>query len=274
MHEPWAPSAGSVALRHSRALNVGSFHSPDERVLSTQVARRFVELFFGRLDARTASYQATATRCSASSPRRTTCCAPAPTIRPRERADDGKLRIVFADREERAALRLFLRALRRLPEELPWEAVVISQTGAVPTLRSSLRDRVRVAADERTELANADVVVAASLGQVTAPGVLLQALAAGAVPVAARQPVYEEVLGQGDLGLLFEPGDVDVLAAQLQRAVSDAGLRASSPRATPSWTSAGAAWRTRRRRSTSASRRCATIRRAGPRSARGWPSAS
>ncbi len=33
VHEPWAPSAGSVALRHSRALNVGSFHSPAERVL-------------------------------------------------------------------------------------------------------------------------------------------------------------------------------------------------------------------------------------------------
>src|SRR5215210_8828661 len=40
VHEPFAPSAASVALRHSRALNVGSFHAPTERVLSTQVARR------------------------------------------------------------------------------------------------------------------------------------------------------------------------------------------------------------------------------------------
>ena len=60
VHEPWAPSAGSVALRHSRSLNVGSFHAPAERTLSTQVARKFVELFFGRMDARTASYEATA----------------------------------------------------------------------------------------------------------------------------------------------------------------------------------------------------------------------
>src|SRR6185437_13717652 len=59
VHEPFAPSAAAAALRHSRALNVGSFHSPTERVLSTQVARRFVELFFGRLDARTASFGAT-----------------------------------------------------------------------------------------------------------------------------------------------------------------------------------------------------------------------
>ena len=40
VHEPFAPSASSVALRHSRALNVGSFHAPTERILSTQLAGR------------------------------------------------------------------------------------------------------------------------------------------------------------------------------------------------------------------------------------------
>jgi predicted metal-dependent phosphoesterase TrpH len=60
VHEPFAPSTSNAALRHSRALNVGSFHSSTERLLSTLVARRFVESFFGRLDARTASLSATA----------------------------------------------------------------------------------------------------------------------------------------------------------------------------------------------------------------------
>ncbi len=60
VHEPFAPSASNAALRHSRALNIGSFHSATERLLSTLVARRFVESFFGRLDARTASLPATA----------------------------------------------------------------------------------------------------------------------------------------------------------------------------------------------------------------------
>jgi predicted metal-dependent phosphoesterase TrpH len=60
VHEPFAPSTSNAALRHSRSLNVGSFHAPTERVLSTLVARRFVETFFGRLDARTASLPATA----------------------------------------------------------------------------------------------------------------------------------------------------------------------------------------------------------------------
>jgi predicted metal-dependent phosphoesterase TrpH len=60
VHEPFAPSASSTALRYSRALNVGSFHAPTERVLSTLLARRFVETFFGRLDARIASLPETA----------------------------------------------------------------------------------------------------------------------------------------------------------------------------------------------------------------------
>jgi predicted metal-dependent phosphoesterase TrpH len=55
VHEPFAPSTSNAALRHSRALNVGSFHASTERLLSTLVARRFVESFFGRLDARVAS---------------------------------------------------------------------------------------------------------------------------------------------------------------------------------------------------------------------------
>jgi hypothetical protein len=59
VHEPFAPSTSNAALRHSRALNVGSFHAPNERLLSTLVARRFVESFFGRLDARTATHPAT-----------------------------------------------------------------------------------------------------------------------------------------------------------------------------------------------------------------------
>jgi hypothetical protein len=60
VHEPFAPSTSNAALRHSRALNVASFHSSTERLLSTLVARRFVESFFGRLDARTAATSATA----------------------------------------------------------------------------------------------------------------------------------------------------------------------------------------------------------------------
>ena len=60
VHEPFAPSIGSAALRHSYALNVATFHAPQERVLLTQVARPLIEIFFGRIDARTVTTEATA----------------------------------------------------------------------------------------------------------------------------------------------------------------------------------------------------------------------
>ncbi len=60
VHDPFAPSAPSAALRHSFSLNVATFHAPQERVLSTQVARPLVEIFFGRIDARTVTRAETA----------------------------------------------------------------------------------------------------------------------------------------------------------------------------------------------------------------------
>ena len=60
VHEPFAPSVSAAALRHSHSLNVATFHAPQERVLSTQVARPLVEIFFGRIDARTVTSAATA----------------------------------------------------------------------------------------------------------------------------------------------------------------------------------------------------------------------
>jgi predicted metal-dependent phosphoesterase TrpH len=59
VHEPFAPSVSAAALRHSLSLNVATFHAPQERVLSTQVARPLVEIFFGRIDARTVTSAAT-----------------------------------------------------------------------------------------------------------------------------------------------------------------------------------------------------------------------
>ena len=78
---------------------------------------------------------------------------------------------------------------------------------------------------EAQYLARADVVVAASNGQAPAPQLLLRAMAGGAVLVASRLPEYEETLDDGDLGLLFEPRDVDTLAAQIARLAGDSELR-------------------------------------------------
>ncbi|GAC1317048.1 MAG: hypothetical protein NVSMB25_03990 [Thermoleophilaceae bacterium] len=234
VHEPFAPSASSAALRHSRALNVGSFHQTTERVLSTQVARRLVELLFGRLDGRSASFAATRELVGRFFPADYRLIpSGADQV---ERAHPGEretVEILYSMEEERPALRLFLRALRRLPAELPWQATVYSRVPgfepAVPLPRT-IRDRVSfvdaLSGPESQQLRRADIVVAASAGATPAPQLLLRAQAAGAVPVVSRLAQYEEAVGYGDRGLLFEPRDVETLAGQLTRLVADGELRA------------------------------------------------
>ena len=232
VHEPFAPSVASAALRHSLALNVGTFHAPAERVVATQVARKVVRLVFGRLDARLVSFAATRELMERFFPAEYRVVTPGadPPERGAEPAD-GPLRIAFVDEEERGALRVFLRALRLLDSATEWEATVVSSRGAATgtPLPTALRDRVRfVAPGEAAEgevLAAADVVVGASDGAVPAPGLLLRAIGAGAVPVASRLPVYEEVTADGERGPLFEIRDPATLAAALTRLGGDAALR-------------------------------------------------
>ncbi len=231
VHEPFAPSASSAALRHSRALNIGTFHATTERFVSTQVARKVVELLFGRLDGRTASSVATRDLIERYFPGRYEVILPGADLLQRPEATSGPPEIVFSGEEERGALRLFLRALRRMPVDRDWTATIwLRDPLSAPsvTLPRRLRDRVRIAGpadgSEAQHIARAAIAVAASAGTAPAPQLVLRALAGGAVPVISRLPQYEELVREGDLGLLFEPRDALTMAAQLERLVSEPEL--------------------------------------------------
>jgi predicted metal-dependent phosphoesterase TrpH/glycosyltransferase involved in cell wall biosynthesis len=241
VHEPFAPSASSVALRHSRALNVGGFHGPTERVLSTQLARPLSRLFFGRLDARTASYEATRELMQRFFPADYQVILPGADVETEaeashdEQAGGGPAELVLIAREERAAVRIFLRALRALPADLEWHATIWSPrplTGSA-ALGRALRARVELLdpsqLSEAQALARADVLVLASEGVRTVPETLVRGLASGLIPVASRLPVYEELLADGEYGDAFEPGDAQTLASQLSRLIADPAQRRRDP---------------------------------------------
>ena len=237
VHEPFAPSASSVALRHSRALNVGSFHAPTERILSTQLTAPLSRLLFARMDARTASYAATRNLLQRFFPGEYTVITPGADVGPERAGQPGAVpELVMVVTEERAALRVFLRALRALPPSLEWHATIWSPRPAAPpaTLSRRLRDRITFVEsaddDEAHLLAAADIAVFASEGDRATPGTLVRAIGAGAVPVASRLPVYEEVLGDGERGFLFEPGETETLTAHLARLIAEPDLRARSAR--------------------------------------------
>ena len=232
VHEPFAPSAASAALRHSHALNVGTFHATTERFVSTQMARKVVELLFGRLDGRAASFAATRDLIARYFPGEYTVIHPGADTSGRPAArGEGPPEIVFSDAEERGALRLFIRALRRLPRDLDWRATIWLHdpaAAAAPTLSRRLRERVQLAGpadgSEAQHLARATISVAASAGTASAPQLVLRSMAGGAVPVVSRLPQYEELVRDGELGPLFEPRDALTLAAQLERLLRDPQL--------------------------------------------------
>ena len=234
VHDPFAPSAASVALRHSRSLNVGSFHEPSERVLSTQVARPLVEIFFGRLDARTATCTQTSDLMQRYFPGGYELVEPG--VRSLEgqwpggeREADAPVRIAYCLEEERGALRLFMRALRRLPAALDWEAAVWLPDGGDLRISSRLRDRVHAVGPRRMDpgelVAAADIVCVASGGPRTAPGLIRAALGSSTVPVVSQLPLYDELVRSGELGLMFPPGDAITLAGQIERLARRADLR-------------------------------------------------
>ena len=194
-----APLAGAQRRHVPRA---------DRATLSTQLARRVVELFFGRLDARLASYDATARPAAApTSPPTTASSCRAPTRRAPPRAAAGAGRADRVRRRRGARRRCACSCARcgALPAGAAVAATVWSRRDAAPPAavraRAARAHRVR-RPDRRRDAARsprADVVVFASTGAAPAPGAARRALAAGAVPVAARLPVYEELLGDGEL---------------------------------------------------------------------------
>lgn len=265
VHEPFGPSVCSAALRHSRALNVGTFHLPAERFIAgmgagasggagggSDILRKRSGRLLGRLDDRLATSAATAALVARSFP---IGRGYAPRVPPSPDAGlepfgalapRGPVHLVLPFDEERAARRIALRALRRLDPDLDWRAtVVVADEDVVPigagNLPAAVRDRVTFG-PAKVLPADADVVVLASAGTRPAPHVLVEALQGGAVPVASRIDVHDELTDGGRRGPLFEPGDVEVLVQQLERLIGRpealAGFREAqraSPLTEPDW---------------------------------------
>ena len=164
-------------------------------MLSTQLARPLSRLFFGRLDARTASYRGDPGADAAVLPGRLPGDPPGRRRRSdaEHRAGPGRRRaceLVLIAREERAALRIFLRALRALPAELDVarDGVVAAAARPAPaTLGRALRERVEfVDAEPAHRGAGAGAAPTCSCSPPRAcarsPGTLVRALAAGRDP--------------------------------------------------------------------------------------------
>jgi glycosyltransferase involved in cell wall biosynthesis len=93
------------------------------------------------------------------------------------------------------------------------------------------------------ELGAAHLYVSASQSDSTSVS-LLEAMAAGCLPVVSDLPANREWIVDGDNGLLFPVGDDDALAACLRRAAGDAALRERAAARNRDIVAARATWET------------------------------
>lgn len=145
-------------------------------------------------------------------------------------ASDGRPSIFFLGRhEERKGLEVLLAALGRLDSDVVcWVAGDGPDTGR---LRAAYGADERIHwlgrlsdADKLARLRGASVFCAPSLHGESFGVVLLEAMAAGTPVVASALDGYRNVATDGQNSILVPPGQVDLLASALQRALTDADL--------------------------------------------------
>ncbi|MGR3321691.1 MAG: glycosyltransferase family 4 protein [Pseudooceanicola sp.] len=235
LHTPWTPMMPWQLWRKMGLPAVATFHATlpetDKPGLEDRFIARAARYFHGRLDGLivpSAAPQAQWARLGLD---------PLPEVLPPTidladwRAGDlggarrpGPFRVAYLGRfEARKGVDVLLRAWNQRPAELADAELVLAGRGTLP---GPLPEGARlVPSPDRAEairlIADADVSVAPAGWGESFGLVLIEAMAAGTVPVAAANAGYSTVMtGQGT-DLLFPPGDAAALAARLASLSAD-----------------------------------------------------
>ena len=244
MHEPLFPVAPVAALRFSKALNVGTFHAYVRRSRGYRGFRPLLKRWVGNLHGRIAVSKPAAELIGRYYPGDFTIIpngidlahfsADAP---PFERFMDGKLNLLFVGRmEKRKGLRFLLAAFARLKWEHPQLRLIVVGPGRIDApseriLGERYVEDVEIIGgvpydDLPRYYRTADIFCSPATGGESFGIVLLEAMAAGAPVLASNIPGYAAVLGDGELGGLFEPNDEVSLANGIVRLMQQPELRA------------------------------------------------
>ncbi len=245
-HEPMTLPVPIMALTHSRAVNVGTFHAYRDRHLIYQYGRRIFQPFFDKLDGKIAVSEAA----------RETVARyfggeyviipngidferfASEQVRPIEQYADGRPTILFVGRlEPRKGFRYLLRAFPYVKEEFPQARLVV--VGAYE--RDEMADHLHYVrehhltgvkfvgrvSDENLPryYRTCDVFCAPSTGFESFGIVLLEAMAAGKPTVATNIPGYRDLLEDGGEGFLVEHKSEKALAQALLRLLRDPATR-------------------------------------------------
>ena len=242
--EPMMPALPLTVLRHSQAINVGTFHAFGRTNIGYFYAKPVLQPLFRKLHGRIAVSEAAREFVAERFPGDYRIIPngidfkrfATPLESPSEH-DDDRLSVLFVGRlEKRKGLTFLLRAWSLVRREFPRSRLVVVGGGGrrLESLRRYAANQqwpeVLFAGHVSPEdlvryYQTCDVFCAPSTGQESFGIVLLEAMAAGRAIVASDIPGYAEVVTHGREGLLVPPKDAEALAMSLGHLLADAQLR-------------------------------------------------
>jgi len=233
VHEPTVPMLSVAVLRHSHAINVGTFHAYRESISAYDLMQPLLMRVFNRLDGRI--FVSTAARDFATRyfPGESVIIPngidterfSARSLQPLPQFDDGRANILFVGRlDERKGFRHLLRAFPHIQKEFPSARLIVvgafDANDKAPFVRyartHNLKDIHFVGRVSPEELPRyyraATLFCAPSTGSESFGIVLLEAMAAGVPIIASDIPGYRGVLADERVGLLIPPNDEQAIA--------------------------------------------------------------
>lgn len=247
VHEPTVPILSLVVLRHSHALNVGTFHAYRESNAIYEYMRPLVQRAFNRLDGRIFVSGAVREYITHYFPGPHVIipngidCARfgAPHIKPIEKFDDGRPTILFVGRlEKRKGFRHLIRAFRTVKQAIPNARLIVvgafKDKDKAPFIRYARSTKLHgvhfVGYVSPEEIARyhrtATVFCAPNTGFESFGIILLEAMAAGLPIVASDIAGFRTVVENNCEATLVPPGDEPALAHALIDLLKDPERRA------------------------------------------------
>ncbi len=248
LHEPLMPALPLIVLRHSKTVNIGTFHAYREEHPGLHLMRPLLQPFMAKLNARICVSRAAEETISQYFPDHYEIIPNGidfpqfsdPNVSRVQVFDDGRPNILFVGRlEQRKGFRYLLYAYERLLNEIPDARLIVvgayTREDAEPFMHyarerglSEVWFEGRVS---RTDLIRyyrtCDVFCAPSTGFESFGIVLLEAMAAGKPIVATDIAGYRTVLEDGKEGWMVPPEDEVALVDALGGLLRNPPLRAA-----------------------------------------------